>query len=123
MELLTSSWLTLMVRDTLILSVTDSSYSISISILLTMPFTGLLKGDLWKDAAIQVFFSLGAAMGSLISLARYNKIKNNCHRQALIVCFANYLFSIMSGMCVYVLLHSEDRGDKKEYGGGRMVAV
>ena len=81
-----------------------------------MPFTGLLKGELWKDAAIQVFFSLGAAMGSLISLARYNKIKNNCHRQALIVCFANYLFSIISGMCVYVLLHSEDRGDQKEYG-------
>ena len=68
-----------------------------------MPFTGLLKGELWKDAAIQVFFSLGAAMGSLISLARYNKIKNNCHRQALIVCFANYLFSIISGMCVWNL--------------------
>ena len=73
-------------------------------------FIDLGKVELWKDAACQVFFSLGAT-SCMISLASYNKFTNNCQRQAVIVCFANYLFSILSGICVYILVHSENQGD------------
>ena len=76
---------------------------------------GLGRVELWKDAACQVFFSLGAT-SCMISLASYNKINNNCQRQAVIVCFANYLFSIMSGICVYILLHFEDQEDHGKQG-------
>ena len=55
-------------------------------------------------------------MGSLISLAKYNKINNNCHRQALIACFVNYLFSIMSGICVYIIMLSKDHPKEHEHG-------
>lgn len=36
--------------------------------------------QVWKDAAVQVFFSLSACWGGLITLASYNKFHNNALR-------------------------------------------
>ena len=41
--------------------------------------------QVWKEAATQIFFSLCCAMGGLINMASYNKLKNNCHSDALII--------------------------------------
>ena len=39
--------------------------------------------QVWADAAMQIFFSLGPCWGSLITLASYNKFNNNTLRFAV----------------------------------------
>ena len=36
--------------------------------------------QVWTDAAIQIFYSVGAGFGTHLAYASYNKFNNNCHR-------------------------------------------
>ncbi|MPC20463.1 Sodium- and chloride-dependent neutral and basic amino acid transporter B(0+) [Portunus trituberculatus] len=46
--------------------------------LLKPDLSRLADSEVWSDAAIQIFYSLGPSFGGLITLASYNKYKNNC---------------------------------------------
>jgi len=61
----------------------------------------LLDVQVWADAAMQIFFSLGPCWGSLITLASYNQFNNNTLRDALFVATANCLTSFYSGFVVF----------------------
>lgn len=64
----------------------------------------LKEVKVWKDAATQIFYSLGPAFGSLITMSSYNKFKNNCFRDSVIVAFINCSTSVFGGFAIFSLL-------------------
>lgn len=76
-------------------------------------FEKLMEIQVWADAAMQIFFSLGPCWGSLITLATYNKFNNNTLRDAIIISFANCLTSFLTGFVVFSFIgfmaHQMDR--------------
>ncbi|XP_055346500.1 sodium-dependent serotonin transporter-like [Paramacrobiotus metropolitanus] len=64
----------------------------------------LLAGEVWSDAAAQVFFSLGPGFGVLMALASYNPFHNNFYRDALLTSFINFFASFLSGLVVFSVL-------------------
>ncbi|XP_036408330.1 sodium-dependent neutral amino acid transporter B(0)AT2 [Megalops cyprinoides] len=60
--------------------------------------------QVWRQAATQVFFALGLGFGSVIAYSSYNPRHNNCHRDALMVSFINFLTSVLASLVVFAVL-------------------
>ncbi|KAK2560677.1 Sodium-dependent neutral amino acid transporter B(0)AT3 [Acropora cervicornis] len=90
--------------------------------LLFIPEFNRLKDPLvWLDAAVQIFYSLGVAYGSLIAFSSYNPIKNDSTKDAITVCLINCATSIYASVVVFCFIgfQAEDKmqeclQDKKE---------
>ncbi|CAC5375929.1 Sodium- and chloride-dependent neutral and basic amino acid transporter B(0+),Sodium- and chloride-dependent taurine transporter,Sodium-dependent noradrenaline transporter,Sodium-dependent proline transporter,Sodium-and chloride-dependent glycine transporter 1,Creatine transporter,Sodium- and chloride-dependent GABA transporter 3,Sodium- and chloride-dependent betaine transporter,Sodium- and chloride-dependent GABA transporter 2,Sodium-dependent dopamine transporter,Sodium- and chloride-dependent GABA tran len=67
-------------------------------------FSKLLKLQVWMEAAIQVFYSLGATWGPLFTMASFNKFKNNCLRDSIILSFIGEGTSIYAGLIIFTVL-------------------
>ncbi|XP_003726159.2 sodium- and chloride-dependent neutral and basic amino acid transporter B(0+) isoform X1 [Strongylocentrotus purpuratus] len=59
---------------------------------------------IWRDAAVQIFFSLGAGGGGLLTLASYNKFHSNCYRNSVFVAVVNCLTSFISGFMIFSIV-------------------
>uniref|UniRef100_H2ZDJ2 Transporter n=1 Tax=Ciona savignyi TaxID=51511 RepID=H2ZDJ2_CIOSA len=71
---------------------------------LTPNITKLQDVKVWSDAAVQIFYSLGAAWGVLLSYSSLNKFHNNVYRDALSICVVNCCTSFLAGFVVFSVL-------------------
>uniref|UniRef100_H3ADK3 Solute carrier family 6 member 16 n=2 Tax=Latimeria chalumnae TaxID=7897 RepID=H3ADK3_LATCH len=60
--------------------------------------------QVWRQAATQVFFALGLGFGSVIAYSSYNSRTNNCHFDAILVSFINFMTSILATLVVFAVL-------------------
>lgn len=75
-----------------------------VSYFITPNMSRLGDPQVWIDAAVQIFFSIGAGFGTHIAYASYNKFNNNCYRDCLITASVNSFTSIFSGFVVFSYL-------------------
>lgn len=72
--------------------------------LFTPNWEKLLEIEVWKEAALQIIFTLGSCSGCNLSLASYNKINHNCMRDAVLIAICNSVTSIFCACVVFSIL-------------------
>lgn len=69
--------------------------------------------NVWVDAAVQVFYSIGVGFGVHLTYASFNKFNNNCYADCLVTASVNSLTSFYSGFVIFTYLgymaHSMDK--------------
>ncbi|XP_068236237.1 sodium- and chloride-dependent glycine transporter 2-like isoform X2 [Palaemon carinicauda] len=67
-------------------------------------FEKLKDGQVWAEAATQIFFSLGPGWSTVITMGSYNKFRNNCLHDAVLIPIMNSSCSILAGFVVFSVL-------------------
>lgn len=70
----------------------------------TPDISRLADPNVWRDAATQIFFSLGLGFGGVIAYSSYNDVKNNCRRDALFVSIVNCATSMFASVVIFCIL-------------------
>nr|CAD7433644.1 unnamed protein product [Timema monikensis] len=63
-----------------------------------------LLTEVWADAAIQIFYSLGPGWGGIVHMASYNQFNNNVKWDSMLVPILNCGTSIFAGFVVFSVL-------------------
>lgn len=60
--------------------------------------------SVWRTATEQAFYSIGVAMGPLITFGSYAKFRNPTHIDAVLICLCIFLTSILCSLVVFAVL-------------------
>lgn len=88
----------------LVRGVTLEGYMKGIEFYIIPEWEKLKDVNVWREAATQIFYSLGPAFGTLITMASYNPFKHNCYRDAILVAIINCSTSIFAGFVIFSML-------------------
>ncbi|RWS06865.1 solute carrier family 6: member 5-like protein, partial [Dinothrombium tinctorium] len=60
--------------------------------------------EVWRDAAIQVFYSFGIAGGGMLTYASYNKFNENVVKHSVLIGLCDMLTSLFAGFVVFAMV-------------------
>ncbi|KAJ3637606.1 hypothetical protein MTP99_001051 [Tenebrio molitor] len=78
--------------------------TMGISYYLKPELSKLRETQVWVDAAVQIFYSVGAGFGVHLSYASYNTFHNNCFRDCIVTTAVNCFTSFFSGFVIFTYL-------------------
>ncbi|GFO45473.1 transporter [Plakobranchus ocellatus] len=64
----------------------------------------LKNAEVWGDAANQIFYSLGIGFGGQLTMSSFNKFRNNCCSDSVLVALINCGTSVFAGFAIFSLL-------------------
>ncbi|NWQ82335.1 SC6A7 protein, partial [Columbina picui] len=67
-------------------------------------FRPIFFPQVWIEAALQIFYSLGVGFGGLLTFASYNTFHQNIYRDTFIVTLGNAITSILAGFAIFSVL-------------------
>ncbi|XP_056022432.1 sodium-dependent proline transporter-like isoform X2 [Ostrea edulis] len=67
-------------------------------------FNKLANIQVWLEAGLQVFYSLGPGWGPLITMASYNKFNNDCYRDSITLTLISEGTSIFGGFAIFTII-------------------
>ncbi|XP_048735785.2 sodium-dependent proline transporter-like [Ostrea edulis] len=67
-------------------------------------FNKLANVQVWLEAGLQVFYSLGPGWGPLITMASYNKFNNDCYRDSITLTLISEGTSIFGGFAIFTII-------------------
>ncbi|CAK8683357.1 sodium-dependent neutral amino acid transporter B(0)AT3-like [Clavelina lepadiformis] len=75
-----------------------------LAFMFTPDMSKLADPNVWRDAATQIFFSLGLGFGGVIAYSSYNDVKNNCKKDAITVSIINCASSLFASLVIFCVL-------------------
>ncbi|XP_046543628.1 sodium- and chloride-dependent glycine transporter 2-like [Haliotis rubra] len=66
--------------------------------------TRLLDLQVWLEALLQLFYSLGPGWGVIVTLASYNRFHDNTLRNSVVLTFCGEGTSLISGLVIFTVL-------------------
>nr|AKN21427.1 slc6a-7 [Schmidtea mediterranea] len=71
---------------------------------ITPNFSILAHTEVWIEAAVQIFYSVGAGFGVHLAYASYNRLNNKCFRDCVATVIVNSGTSLLAGFVVFSYL-------------------
>lgn len=70
----------------------------------TPDFTKIARYEVWLEAAVQVFYSLGPTWGGVITMASYNKFHKKSFWDTAFCCTTDFFTAFYSGLVVFSII-------------------